>query len=80
MSSTVLHPTSSLELHHALEHRILDYLDEQSVVSLDTLVEMLPTYSWNQIFQSVDDLARRGRIVLRRHAFEYTLFSAHYAD
>jgi len=40
---------------------------------------MLPQYTWNQIFHAVDQLARFGKIVLRRHQFEYTLFSINYA-
>ena len=63
----------------ALEHCILDHLDEQAVVGLDALIEMFPQYSWNQVFQAVDHLARLGKIVLRRHRFEYMLFSANYA-
>ena len=64
---------------HSLEHCILDHLDEQAVIGLDALVEMLPQHTWNQIFYAVDRLARLGKIVLRRHRFEYTLFSANYA-
>ena len=64
---------------HSLEHSILDHLDEQAVIGLDALVEMLPQHTWNQIFYAVDRLARLGKIVLRRHEFEYTLFSANYA-
>jgi hypothetical protein len=64
---------------HGLEQYILEHLAEQAAIGLNTLVEMLPQYSWNQIFLAVDNLARVGRIVLRRHRFEYTLFSANYA-
>jgi hypothetical protein len=62
-----------------LQKEILDHLNEQSVISLDSLVSFLPQYGWNQIFEAVDGLARRRLIVLRRHGFEYTLFSLHYA-
>lgn len=62
-----------------LEQTILDRLEEETVVGLDELVEMLPKYTWNQIFHAVDHLARLRRIVLRRHRFEYTLFSTNYA-
>jgi hypothetical protein len=62
-----------------LQKEILDHLNEQSVISLDSLVSLLPQYGWNQIFEAVDGLARRRMIVLRRHGFEYTLFSLHYA-
>ena len=64
---------------HTLEQTILDRLEEETVVGLDELVEMLPKYTWNQIFHAVDHLARLRRIVLRRHRFEYTLFSTNYA-
>lgn len=57
---------------------ILDHLDEQTVISLDTLICLMPQYTWNQIFHTVDQLARCNRIVLRRHRFEYTLFSNHF--
>jgi len=54
---------------------ILNHLEEQTVISLDTLVCLMPEYTWNQIFHTVDELARCNKIVLRRHRFEYTLFS-----
>ncbi|MBA5865514.1 MAG: hypothetical protein GDA67_02325 [Nitrospira sp. CR1.3] len=63
-----------------LDSEILDQIEEQSVVSLDALISLLPQYSWNQIFHTVDRLARCGKIVLRRHRFDYSLFSAHYAS
>jgi hypothetical protein len=62
-----------------IEREILMQIEEQDVVSLDTLTVLLPQYSWSQIFQAVDCLARCGKIVLRRHRFDYTLFSTHYA-
>jgi len=61
-----------------LNRRILDQLNEEAVIGLDSLVQMLPEYSWNQIFHAVDQLARVGRIVLRRHRYDYTLFSTAY--
>ena len=54
---------------------ILDHLSEQTVISLDTLICLMPQYTWNQIFARVDQLARCNKIVLRRHRFVYTLFS-----
>ena len=54
---------------------ILDHLDEQTVISLDSLVCLMPQYTWNQIFQAVDQLARSKKIMLRRHRFDYMLFS-----
>ncbi len=63
------HPTD------ALTAAILDHLNEQSVISLDSLIYLMPQYTWNQIFHCVDQLARCHKIVLRRHRFEYMLFS-----
>lgn len=62
----------------ALEATILDHLDEQTVISLDSLICLMPQYTWNQIFHAVDQLARCNKIVLRRHRFDYTLFSPHF--
>ena len=61
-----------------LEATILDHLSEQTVISLDSLISLMPQYTWNQIFYSVDQLARRYKIVLRRYRFEYMLFSNHF--
>lgn len=59
----------------ALTATILDHLHEQTVISLDSLVCLMPQYTWNQIFHRVDQLARCNKVVLRRHRFDYTLFS-----
>lgn len=61
-----------------LKADILERLHEEAVIGLDALIETLPDYSWNQIFHAVDELARTGRIVLRRHGYDYTLFSMAY--
>ena len=62
----------------ALTATILDHLNEQMVISLDSLIHFLPQYTWNQIFHHVDQLARCHKIVLRRHRFEYMLFSTQF--
>ena len=61
-----------------LKADIVERLHEEAVIGLDALVETLPDYSWNQVFHAVDELARTGRIVLRRHGYDYTLFSMAY--
>ncbi len=61
-----------------LEAIILDHLSEQTVISLDSLISLMPQYTWNQIFYRVDQLARHNKIILRRHRFEYMLFSTHF--
>ncbi|SLM48882.1 protein of unknown function [Nitrospira japonica] len=72
---------SSVGIGHSpdsLVREILDRVEEEAVLSLDSLVMSLPHYSWNQILIAVDRLARDGRLILRRHRFDYTLFSKHY--
>lgn len=68
------------ERHHTdpLAATILDHLNEQTVISLDSLICLMPQYTWNQIFHTVDQLARCNKVVLRRHRFEYMLFSTHF--
>lgn len=75
-SSPDIHP-ARYEGHHidALTATILDHLNEQTVISLDSLICLMPQYTWNQIFHAVDQLARCHMIILRRHRFDYLLFS-----
>ena len=63
----------------ALDKRILHQLRDEAVIDLDVLIQMLCEYSWNQIFHAVDQLARTKKIVLRRHHYNYTLFSITHA-
>ena len=62
----------------ALTSTILNHLNEQTVISLDSLICLMPQYTWNQIFHGVDQLARCQKIVLRRHRFDYMLFSTNF--
>lgn len=80
--SSLLQPHSDIRqsqhdcsMADALSAIILDHLNEQTVITLDSLVCLMPEYSWNQIFHCVDQLARCNKVVLRRHRFAYTLFS-----
>ena len=74
-----VHPVQRERPHaDVLTATILDHLNEQTVISLDMLMCLMPEYTWNQIFLSVDQLTRCNKIVLRRHRFEYTLFSSHF--
>ena len=78
-SAPDLHPVQRERPHtDVLTSTILDHLNEQTVISLDTLICLMPQYTWNQIFHTVDQLARCNKVVLRRHRFEYTLFSTHF--
>ena len=78
-SAPEAHPICD-ERHHAdtITASILDHLNEQTVISLDSLICLMPQYTWNQIFQAVDQLARSNKIVLRRHRFDYMLFSTNF--
>ena len=62
----------------ALTVTILEHVDEQTVISLDLLISLIPQYTWNQIFHRIDQLARSKKIVLRRHRFDYMLFSTNF--
>lgn len=62
----------------AMTVTILNHLNEQTVISLDSLICLMPQYTWNQIFHAVDQLARCNKVVLRRYRFDYMLFSTHF--
>ncbi|WP_455245039.1 hypothetical protein [Petrachloros mirabilis] len=61
-----------------LDQEVLRIINDEDAVSLDVLVTLMPGYSWNRIFHAIDQLARSGKIVLRRHGFNYTIFSHRY--
>lgn len=78
-SNPDLHPlVGEQSQSDALAATILGHLNEQTVISLDTLVCLMPQYTWNQVFHCVDQLTRYKKVVLRRHRFEYMLFSPHF--
>lgn len=78
-SAPDVHPVRRERSHtDAITATILDHLNEQTVISLDTLICLMPQYTWNQIFHTVDQLTRCNKIVLRRHRFEYMLFSTNF--
>jgi len=54
-----------------VERSILRLLDEVSPVCLDDLLQLLPEFTWNQVFQAIDGLARAGQVLLRRHRTTY---------
>ncbi|MDN5942097.1 MAG: hypothetical protein L0H94_09470 [Nitrospira sp.] len=78
-SAPEVHPVRCGHDHtDALTEAILDHLNEQTVISLDSLICLMPQYTWNKIFHAVDQLARCHKIVLRRHRFDYMLFSVNF--
>jgi hypothetical protein len=55
------------------EAAVLELLERERSIKLEDVVGLLPHMSWNQVFQCVDSLSRRGEIILLRHGFEYEI-------
>lgn len=55
---------------------VSEELRKTAPVGLEELLGRLPQLTWNQVFQAVDALSRRGAILLRRRGFEYELHPA----
>lgn len=59
---------------YILESAIQQQLRHVGTCSLDELMEMLPSYSWAQIFAAVDRLTRDGAVTLQHPTrFRYVL-------
>lgn len=63
----MVHPSVSL----SSEVLILELLQVRKSLRLEQVVTLLPELSWNQVFKTVDELSRQGKIVLLRRGFEY---------
>ena len=46
---------------------------EPNPITMERIAELIPELSWNELFQAVDALSRRGDVVLRRKGFAYEL-------
>jgi hypothetical protein len=57
------------------EAMVLDLLRSEKCLKLEQVVTLLPELSWNQVFQCVDSLSRRGEILLLRRGFDYEIAS-----
>lgn len=55
------------------EAAVLEVLGPEGSIKLEDVVDLLPQMSWNQVFQCIDSLSRRGEIVLLRHGFDYEI-------
>lgn len=53
------------------ESLILDLMRVRKSLTLEQVVVLLPELSWNQVFTTVDELSRRGAIILLRRGFQY---------
>ncbi|WP_447986770.1 hypothetical protein [Nitrospira sp. Nam74] len=59
------------------EALILDALRGGDPILLEQITERIPELSWNELFQAVDTLSRRGDLILRRRGFAYYLSLPH---
>lgn len=55
------------------ELMVLNLLQIRKCLKLEQVVALLPQLSWNQVFQCVDSLSRRGEIILHRRGFDYEI-------
>lgn len=64
-------------VHHSAllssEFKILELLHVRKSLTLEQVVTLLPELSWNQVFKTVDELSRRGKIILLRRGFDYEI-------
>jgi hypothetical protein len=59
---------------HSIESAIRQQLARVGTCSLDELADLLPSYSWAQVFSAVDRLTREGTLSLTHQApFQYLL-------
>jgi hypothetical protein len=55
------------------EDLILDLLNRVGSLTIEQMTAELPELAWNEVFQTIDSLSRRGVIILRRKGFQYEL-------
>ncbi|MGE3152818.1 MAG: hypothetical protein AB7G48_05015 [Nitrospiraceae bacterium] len=58
-----------------LEQELVGLLEGQDPRSLEDLIAGLPTYSWNEIFGTVDRMIRESKLVLLRPSLSQYLVS-----
>lgn len=59
---------------YSIESAIHQQLARAGTCSLDELADLLPSYSWAQVFSAVDRLTRNGTLTLKHPApFRYLL-------
>jgi hypothetical protein len=73
VGSSVMEGMPMTSMTEESEALVMEHLQTAHTVMLDQMVEEMPALSWNQIFQTVDALSRRGVISLRRRGFNYEL-------
>ena len=55
------------------ESRILELVHLRKSLTLEQVVNLLPELSWNQVFKTIDELSRHGKIILLRRGFDYEI-------
>jgi hypothetical protein len=55
------------------EALLLDVLQGGDPILLEHITERIPELGWNELFQAVDTLSRRGDLILQRRGFAYYL-------
>lgn len=64
-------------VHHvgllSSEFRILELVHMKKTLTLEQVVTLLPELSWNQVFKTIDELSRRGKIILLRRGVDYEI-------
>jgi hypothetical protein len=60
-------------LRTSSERRVLEVLRKEGAISLERLLSLVPEFTWNQVFVTVDELSRRGEMTLSRRGFDYEL-------
>ncbi|HNI69079.1 MAG TPA: hypothetical protein PKV55_13615 [Nitrospira sp.] len=64
-------------VHHvgllSSEFRILELVQMRKSLTLEQVVTLLPELSWNQVFKTIDELSRRGKIILLRRGVDYEI-------
>ena len=63
----MIHPA----IHIDSEFLILELLRVRKSLTLEQVITLLPELSWNQVFRTIDELSRRGEIILLRRGFQY---------
>ena len=58
-------------IHLSSQSMILDLVRTKRSLTLEQVIALLPELTWNQVFRSVDELSRRGEIILLRRGFQY---------
>jgi len=53
------------------ETLVLQLLDRAGCLTIEQVAAALPDLTWCELFHIIDDLSRRGTVLLRRRGFEY---------